>query len=288
MATHDNAKKRLETERVEASADRPDTPQAAGGLFSSAALPALFENSFDAILVFTSEGQVRLANQSALDLFGYNSDVIAGMRIEFLLPVMETIKSGSTFAGVYVPEKLASIPGEDLIGRRADGSRFKANIRVVPDRSGQGDQRFVCHVREAAVAQWGKTELTEIARRYQDFLQSAGDRFWETDDNHHYVFLSDPVKRLTKPIKDVLGLTPWENFHGQLAGDELDQLMAYFLNRRPFREFKITWELNGSHCHVVLTGKPFYDADGVFKGFRGTSRDATDEFTAAERATQAE
>jgi diguanylate cyclase (GGDEF)-like protein/PAS domain S-box-containing protein len=108
-----------------------------------------------------------------------------------------------------------------------------------------------------------------------DYLATASDWFWETDAAHRIVYDStsgtsfDPVP---------LGRTHWE-----LAGirkpaahaawcAHLETLQA----RRPFRDFRYSETgPDGRSAHVEISGKPVFDNQGQFKGYRGTGRTIT-------------
>jgi len=117
-----------------------------------------------------------------------------------------------------------------------------------------------------------------------DYLATASDWFWETDDEHRLVYDSatGPVadgaaQRLDgRPLS--LGRTHWE-----LAGVRQPQdseawqpHLADLAARRPFREFRHGFTApDGRVGHVEISGKPVFDAHGHFKGYRGTGRTIT-------------
>ena len=127
-----------------------------------------------------------------------------------------------------------------------------------------------------------KRDLEESLQRFTDIAETAGDWIWEMDENLRLSFMTPrffeifPIAR-----KDLIGKTR-EEFAGVKEYDEnwrrhLDDLA----NRRPFRNFTYsTAQSDGRPQHIQISGKPIFDADGVFKGYRGTGTDKTAEIEA--------
>ncbi len=131
-----------------------------------------------------------------------------------------------------------------------------------------------------------ETELRLKGGRLNDLLDAASDRFWETDSQHRVVWRSVPDGR-PQPDDDFLNKTRWEATGIDPAEDKhWAAHLADLENRRPFRDFRYSKPKNGQIVHRSLAGKPFYDADGNFKGYRGTTTDITHEVQAAEKAAE--
>ncbi len=191
--------------------------------------------------------------------------------------------------------RLAGDAGEQLMGdghwsqvsriRTHDGGTLILRNDVTDQKKAERELKKAYEELENRVEERTR-ELRERELRFKDFANSAADRFWETNSEHRYVEVSDPVKGLTRPAKDVHGKTPMENFEGQLQGNELEKLSSFFEEQKSFRNFPITWDLDGVIVHGVVTGIPFYSEDGEFKGFRGTTTDVTAEVLARQKANE--
>ena len=107
---------------------------------------------------------------------------------------------------------------------------------------------------------------------------SAADRFWETDREHRYTYVSEPVGRLKIPTETFLGRRPWELEYGRRTPQGTEAVDDGIRSKQAFRDvtFVISDE-DGSRTHVKVSGTPFFDDDGEFQGFRGTLTDETDE-----------
>jgi diguanylate cyclase (GGDEF)-like protein/PAS domain S-box-containing protein len=112
-------------------------------------------------------------------------------------------------------------------------------------------------------------------QRLKDYLDTATDWLWETDENHRFVrILADD----RVPFGEVpfLGRTRLERAQADpndpLWAAHLDDLAAH----RSFRLFRYpVTDPAGRVIHVSVSGKPLFDPDGTFRGYRGTGRDVT-------------
>jgi len=131
--------------------------------------------------------------------------------------------------------------------------------------------------------------LRESDQRFRDYAETASDWHWETGPNHLITRVSDLYNVGITP-SSVLGVARWE-----IATDVESEPEKWRLHReildahRPFRNFVYTqafYDVNGtlSTVYIQTSGKPFFDADGNFLGYRGTGTD----ITATIRADRAE
>jgi|GEM_PF-884834 len=137
-----------------------------------------------------------------------------------------------------------------------------------------------------------RLELAERAirdreERFRDVADMAADWIWETDDQLKFSYFSDRVERaIGAPKQTLLGRTRLETAHvedSESWRQHLDDMAAH----RPFRGFEFAFNHpSGELRHFRTTGKPLFDRDGRFLGYRGTSTDVTEE-VAARRAIAA-
>lgn len=121
-------------------------------------------------------------------------------------------------------------------------------------------------------------ELRESREQFRDFAESSSDWLWETDSNLRFTYFSPNITR-------VLGVTPEWHYgktRRELLGNDYDRdlwdahLQAQ-QERRPFRDF--TYYRVGESIKPIwlsTSGVPVFDADGDFKGYRGTGTDVTE------------
>ena len=114
---------------------------------------------------------------------------------------------------------------------------------------------------------------TEV-ERMRDFASTASDWSWETDAAHRFTFTS----RLHEQPSSVVGKTRRE-----IAADadsEPQKWDAHYLalgRHAPFRDFVycVIGDDQAKH-YLSVSGRPFYDRQGRFLGYRGTGTDVTE------------
>jgi PAS domain S-box-containing protein len=114
-------------------------------------------------------------------------------------------------------------------------------------------------------------ELAEICLMGSDW-------FWETDAEHRFSRISDGFRRCTghQPEQFIgrsrTGYLRKEAAQGTDAARHLEELEA----RQPFRDFVYFLEdRQGRSRMISISGRPLFDADGNFTGYRGIGRDVT-------------
>ncbi|MGQ0675819.1 MAG: PAS domain-containing protein, partial [Rhodospirillales bacterium] len=122
-------------------------------------------------------------------------------------------------------------------------------------------------------------KVREANQRLADYVETSSDWFWETAAAHRYSYFSDGLQRVldADPAR-ALGKSRMELAadHGADSEKWLKHV-ADLEARRPFRDLVYQIEIAGQRRHVAASGKPVFDAQGRFQGYRGVGRDATAE-----------
>ena len=127
--------------------------------------------------------------------------------------------------------------------------------------------------------------LREAEERFRNFAQAGADRFWETDGQFRYTFVSDINGGLIVPSEKFIGRSPWDVEGHQVAEDAKELLYDTFIKRQAFRDCTYRRTLDdGTDMYVSLSGLPRYDDNGTFLGYRGMFSDKTAEIQAREEA----
>jgi PAS domain S-box-containing protein len=87
----------------------------------------------DAAIVVDGDGRIRSLNEQALELFGYEAHDLIGERVEMLVPERFRHRHRQ-YREEYAehPRARAMGAGQDLTGRRADGSEVAVDISLAP------------------------------------------------------------------------------------------------------------------------------------------------------------
>ncbi len=132
-------------------------------------------------------------------------------------------------------------------------------------------------------------ELRQSEARFKDFANTASDWFWELDSQFRFTMDTGSRSLAGLDTDDILGKTRW-----QLPGiDPEDEIWprhrADLEAHKSIRNFEFNIHVeNGEQRYALVNGKPMYDSQGNFIGYRGTGSDVTDLRKAEERLHQAQ
>ncbi|KJC56422.1 hypothetical protein UP10_34745 [Bradyrhizobium sp. LTSPM299] len=177
--------------------------------------------------------------------------------------------------------------------RRADGVYRWHRSRRVPLRDANG-----------AIVNWygaghdvddqkrAEQALRVSEAKFRDYAESASDWYWETDPDHKFTRLTEDERRLALGLATVsrIGVARWEFATDVQSEPEKWELHRSMLKaRQPFRDFVYrATHSDGSVVYNKISGKPVFDANGEFHGYRGTGADVTALRMAEEEARENE
>ena len=136
--------------------------------------------------------------------------------------------------------------------------------------------------------------LRKSAEQQKDYNDACSNWLWEMGADLRFTFVSSSFTRiLGMPIERLLGKarTDLVDLEAMPAGlrakweKHLDDLQHH----RPFRDFEFPTPLaDGQMIYLRISGKPIFDDNGVFTGYRGTGCEVTREVEAQQRASRAQ
>jgi PAS domain S-box-containing protein len=147
--------------------------------------------------------------------------------------------------------------------------------------------------RQAAELAQTVDALRESERRFRDIVELTGEWIWETGPDHRFTFLagnSPDETQSTVAQSIVIGKTRWEVADIDPDSDERwQQHKSDLAARRPFRGFCYAVTTSpGSEYFLSVSGKPLFNDNGEFRGYRGTTSNVTEIVAARRRAETAD
>jgi PAS domain S-box-containing protein len=117
--------------------------------------------------------------------------------------------------------------------------------------------------------------LRESEAKFRDYAETASDWFWEIGPDYKFTLLtenafgSDPAQRI--------GTSCWDHALDLDTEPEKWRLVFATLDaRESFRDFVYcAMDGSGAPMYVKASGKPVFDGNGTFLGYRGTGTDVT-------------
>ncbi|MDJ0611954.1 MAG: PAS domain S-box protein [Kiloniellales bacterium] len=188
---------------------------------------------------------------------------------------------------------------------RGDKARFECEMRVIGRdrrvrwvldrgralRDSQGRAiRMAGTVMEFTERHEAEVALREGEQRYQLLSDYASDWIWEMDAELRFSFFSERFAKITGVDPALLiGKRRWEITEEDTDAEHWRRHRADLEAHRPFHDFRYsTSRPFGRLRHQSLNGRPLFDEHGVFRGYRGTARDITDEVMAQQALAESE
>ncbi|MBT4046149.1 MAG: PAS domain S-box protein [Rhodospirillaceae bacterium] len=122
--------------------------------------------------------------------------------------------------------------------------------------------------------------------RFRDFSASGSDWLWELDADLRFTYVSNRLAELSGDDTSMLLGKTRQQVSGANSDDpNWHQHEADLRARRPFRDFRYAYaRSDGRTTHWSISGKPIFDHEGAFLGYRGTGTDITAEVEAQLKA----
>lgn len=244
-----------------------------------------FEDAAIGMTMVAPDGRFRHTNQAFSDFIGYTQTELLTMTIFDVTEEDDKDNVIELRQSLLVDRRL---PGRvDRKFRRKDGTAVWGLLTrtIVADEDGTvlytlGQIQDITERRRAEDA------LRESEERFRDFANSAADRFWETDEQHRFTYMSpSPDKSNMLREQSMIGRTRWE-LHDPSASEEfLTQLQITMDAQETFRDvLRHVVRPDERDLYIRVTGQPFYNDAGIFLGYRGTTIDVTDRMEAEKKA----
>jgi signal transduction histidine kinase len=117
--------------------------------------------------------------------------------------------------------------------------------------------------------------LRESEEKFRDYAETASDWFWEIGPDYKFTLLTENA--FSSDSVDRIGTAWWEHALDLKTEPEKWRRIRTALDlRKPFRDFVYRrLGSNDSPMYVRASGTPVFDANGEFRGYRGTGTDVT-------------
>ena len=127
--------------------------------------------------------------------------------------------------------------------------------------------------------------LRASEQQFRDFTESASDWLWETGPDHRFIahHVSEQLLDKIGVLRNSrIGMQRWDFACDLEEEPEKWRLhMATLDAHQPFRDFRYkAASRDGSEVYIAVSGKPLFDSEGLFLGYRGVAT----QITAAVRA----
>jgi PAS domain S-box-containing protein len=224
------------------------------------------------IFIWELEGRIIEANDAFLRMVGYDrGDLVSGLvhRRNLTPPEWRDCDERT----ITELKMLGTVVPFEKEYYRKDGSRVPVLIGL--SRFEEGGNEGVAFVVDLTERKRAEEALRESEAKFRDYAETASDWFWEIGPDYKFTLLtenafgSDPADRI--------GTACWDHALDLDTEPEKWRLVwATLDSRKPFRDFVYcSVGGDGAPMYVKASGKPVFDVNGEFLGYRGTGTNVT-------------
>ncbi len=236
--------------------------------------------------VLTSlKGGFYQVNNAMCRMFGYTEKELLSLSIAELTHPDDVAASGQVVKQLIQGDCENDICALEKRYVRKDGKVIWARINVALIRDSQGVPLHMSGELEDISERKEAEEAIRASReRFRGIVETINEWVWEVDANGVYTYISPRVRdMLGYEPEEVMGKTPFDLMppeEAERVGETFDRILA---TQQPFQDLENTnRHKDGTLVVIETSGAPIFDADGVFRGYRGTDRDVTERKRAEE------
>ncbi len=167
----------------------------------------------DATIISDAEGTIRVANQAAETLFGYDTGELIGQAIEVLVPEASRARHRELRNSYHkAPRGRPMVSGLEISGRRSDGHTFRAEVGLNPIETDDG-LLVTSTIRPARTAEDSETY-------FRNLLESAPDAMIIIDEKGKIAVVNAQSERMFGYRRD------------DMLGQQIEMLLPERLRKR--------------------------------------------------------
>ncbi len=239
------------------------------------------------LLMMDMEGRMLYMNRAFEVATGFTEEELLGQPFSILFPEeqREDLQNRFKIARFKGFASNFSIP----VPRRS-GEIFYVRwlLTVLTDDDGEATAVF-CAGTDISLHRQLLLEHQQARRQFQDLVESTSDWIWETDADQRFTYCSPQVENILgyKP-EELLGKMPTDLMSPQeaarvrleLAGADETTPLRRMVNRKLHKD--------GHEVVMETSGVAFHSPSGELLGFRGITRDITEQHQAVEELKRSE
>ncbi|HWZ47654.1 MAG TPA: EAL domain-containing protein [Herbaspirillum sp.] len=243
----------------------------------------IVETMEDAYYEVDLSGKLVFANNALSRMLGYTLDEVIGKSNRFFMTQRAIVTVFSAFNEVYrtgEPKR-----NQDWEHVHKDGTLINVEGSVQLTRNVEGMPiGFRGILRDVTARRKIELELRESEMRFRSLTNLSSDWYWEQDTQFRYTRMESRHQNLDSTQASFLGKRPWESDLEIQADGGWAGHRAILAANLPFRDVVMHRLLAGEKPYYIsVSGAPIFDENGAAIGYRGVSREITDQRIAEQR-----
>jgi diguanylate cyclase (GGDEF)-like protein/PAS domain S-box-containing protein len=245
-------------------------------------LRAVIDHLAEGVLILDASGKVITANPAAEVILGRPAAelVRSGPTAEHLAPVREDGSAWPPDAHPSLDTLATGKPHRDVIKgvKRPNGSRvwLSINTTLVDLPAPYGGQGVVASFLDVTSAVEARHALQTSEQRFRDLTELSADWYWEQDAEYRFVAMSSGIVTTGLAPQNLVGKRRWDYPWINMTEEDWAAHRATLERREPFRDLQLRRrEESGDSVIISVSGKPVFDAQSRFTGYRGVGRNIT-------------
>ncbi len=120
--------------------------------------------------------------------------------------------------------------------------------------------------------------LRKSEARFRDLTELSSDWYWEQDADFRFTEISSNVRKVGLDADENIGRTRWDMERVHMTEEERQAQKELMEAHQPFQDFVYRrTDANGNLHTISVSGRPIFDEEGRFTGYRGTGKDITEQ-----------
>jgi len=232
----------------------------------------LVDSNIIGVFIWDFDGRILEANDAFLHMVRYDREELVAGRI-YWSELMPPDWRDRNNLRIEMQKTGGHLPPFEKEYTRKDGTRVPVLMGGATFEEG-GDQG-VAYVLDLTERRLAEQALRESESKLRDYAETASDWFWEIGPDYKFTLLTENA--FGSHATDRIGTECWDRaLDLETESEKWRMVRATIDSRKPFRDFVYcVLGGNGSPMYVRTSGKPVFDGDGEFRGYRGTGTDVT-------------